>query len=126
MNGKPIIELEKVCKEADYDCEYDEIYYKVFMDGAWLMNLEMTCGACPEQYELRSLLDMKELAYMRLRWSHFRCDYEGCGGETIYSTQIDDTGWSGQFDSEEQRIEHLTNAIRKVIERIRREDEDDD
>lgn len=120
MNKNPKIELERVCKE------YDGIYYKVFVDGAWLMNLEMTCEACPEQYDLKSLLDMKQLAYMRLRWSHFRCDYPDCQDETIYSAMIDDSGWTGEFYNEEQRIIFLTKAIRKVIERIRRKDEDDD
>lgn len=115
--AKNYMEREKIELERLHGV--DNIYYKVFVNGAWLMNLYQTCVACPEQYELKSLLDGEQLAYIRLRWSYFSCEYKDCGEEIIYEAYIDDSGWSGEFESEEQRIEHLTKAISKVIEKIR-------
>lgn len=123
MKREPEIELERVCVETTDD--YEDVYYKVFVDGAWLMNLCQTCSGCPEQYKLKSLLDMSQLAYMRLRWSHFRCDFKDCGGETIYDAIIDESGWSGNFHSPEEREKYLKQAIKIVLEKLRGEVDDD-
>lgn len=115
MNKDLKIELENFRVEDDFGYWG----YKVYVDGNCLMNLFQTCAACPEQYDLISLLDNKQLAYFRLRWGTFRVDVPDVGGETIYSKCFDD-GFKGSF-REEEREEELIKAIRVVIEKsIRR------
>lgn len=46
------------------------------------IRLEMTCGACPEQYD--AFVGDKQVGYLRLRHGGFTVDYPDCGGETIY------------------------------------------
>lgn len=46
------------------------------------IELRMTCGACPEQYD--AFLDGEQVGYLRLRHGWFRVDFPDCGGETIY------------------------------------------
>jgi hypothetical protein len=73
------------------------------------LELKMTCGACPEQYEV--FKEGKQVAYYRLRHGEFRVDYPECGGETIYEAEpLGD----GLFEPEE-RLNYLTKAMRKVI-----------
>lgn len=108
------IELEKV---DEYNC------YKVIINNNCLAKLVETCEACPEQYDLVSLLDNKQLAYFRLRWGIFRVDVPDVGGETIYSKCFDD-GFKGSF-REEEREEELIKAIRVVIENLRKENDDE-
>lgn len=115
MNKDIKIKLEKFGIEDDFGYWG----YKVYVDGNYLMNLFQTCEVCPEQYDLISLLDNKQLAYFRLRWGTFRVDVPDVGGETIYSKCFDD-GFKGSF-REEEREEELIKAIRAVIEKsIRR------
>lgn len=95
--------------------------YRVFVDGKELMRLELTCHACPEQYDLKSLLDNKQLAYIRLRWSNFTCKYPDVVGDKLVDEYIDEEGWTGSFNNEEQRVKYLSKAIKLVVERIRSE-----
>ena len=67
--------------------------------------LILTCGACPEQYDVFD--GDRQVGYLRLRHGHFRADYPDSGGETVYEA---DTIGDGLFDSDE-REEHLTKAI---------------
>jgi hypothetical protein len=76
------------------------------------LEIKMTCGACPEQYEV--FKDGKQVAYYRLRHGEFRVDYPDCGGETIYYAE---PNGDGIFDDEE-RLVYLTTAMRKVLEAI--------
>ena len=95
--------------------------YKVYVDGNYLMNLFQTCEVCPEQYDLISLLDNKQVAYFRLRWGTFRVDVPDVGGETIYRKCFDD-GFKGSF-REEEREEELITAIKVVINNLRMEND---
>lgn len=97
--------------------DFGYVGYRVYVDGNYLMNLFQTCGACPEQYDLISLLDNKQLAYFRLRWGIFRVDVPDVGGETIYRKCFNDE-FLGSFRAEE-REEELIKAIRVVIENLR-------
>lgn len=74
-----------------------------------------TCGACQEQYDV---LDKSgnTVGYVRLRWGGLTCEYPDVFGEIIYSATIGD-GWTGMFESEEQRISHLNMIADKIIER---------
>lgn len=121
MNKDFKVELENFGTEDDfgYVC-YD---YKVYIDGNYLMNLFQTCVACPEQYDLISLLDNKQIAYFRLRWGAFRVDVPDVGGERVYDKCFDD-GLKGSF-TEEEREEELVKAIRAVVENLRKENNDE-
>lgn len=118
------IELEEMFYQEFAEDENEFYGYKVYIDGSHVMNLIQTCSACPEQYDLKSVLDMSMLAYFRLRFGYFRVDFGDCGGETIYGFHLDDT-WAGAFDSEEQRIEQLSKGIEKVIEKLRENKEEE-
>lgn len=75
-------------------------------------DLERTCWACPEQYDV--FLDGETVGYLRLRHGHFRVDFPECGGETIYTAS---PKGDGIFEDDE-RYEQLKNscdAIRKAL-----------
>lgn len=76
------------------------------------LELKITCGACPEQYEV--FKDGKQVAYYRLRHGEFRVDYPECGGETIYEAE---PFGDGMFETNERLI-YLTRAMRKVLQKI--------
>lgn len=73
--------------------------------------LDMTCGACPEQYDV---YDQKgtQCAYIRLRHGHLRVDVPDVG-HTIFST--DRVHGDGMFDDDE-RFKKLNECIEKMIE----------
>lgn len=78
------------------------------------LELKMTCGACPEQYEV--FKEGKQVAYYRLRHGKFRVDYPNVRGKTIYEAEpLGD----GIFEPEE-RLKHLTKAMRKLIIQIQK------
>ena len=74
--------------------------------------LELTCFACPEQYDV--YLDGKQVGYLRLRNGIFRCDYPDCGGETIYRAC---PAGDGIFDSDE-RDKYLSEAIATLASKL--------
>lgn len=76
------------------------------------LELKMTCGACPEQYDV--FKEGEQVAYYRLRHGEFRVDFPDVGGETIY--QADPKG-DGIFDDDE-RLVFLTRAMREVLLKI--------
>lgn len=90
----------------EYDWPNDTV-----IDG---LKFEMTCSGCPEQYDVWD--NSKICAYVRLRWGCLRAYYPDVGGECIYSAEIGDGAWTGCFESEEQRMEHLTK-IAKIVKR---------
>ena len=71
-------------------------------------DLVMTCGACPEQYDV--FLDGKEVGYLRLRHGHFRADYPNVNGNTVYQSS---TYGDGIFEDRE-RMFQLTKAIQAI------------
>lgn len=74
------------------------------------INLIMTCGACPEQYD--AIYQGKTIGYLRLRHGHFSVDYPDCGGETVYSAN---PKGDGIFESEER--DFYLNKARKAIKK---------
>jgi len=71
--------------------------------------LQLTCGACPEQYDVYK--DEKQVGYLRLRHGEFRADSPDCGDETVYYTE--DTEGDGAFEDHE-RMRFLTEAIQAI------------
>jgi hypothetical protein len=80
------------------------------------LNFVQTCFAFPEQYDVFNN-EGAIVGYIRLRWGGLTCEYPDCGGELIYSTSVGD-GLSGCFESEEQRVTHLTNIAEAIINHI--------
>lgn len=71
-------------------------------------DLEMTCGACPEQYDV--LLHGKKVAYLRLRHGYFSVHVPDCGGHLLWEcTPMGD----GVFMCEE-RHSYLIEAIKRI------------
>jgi hypothetical protein len=79
------------------------------LEGARLV---MTCGACPEQYDV-FMKDGTRIGYLRLRWGCFRADYPDAGGKTVYEAELGD-GMSGSFTKEE-RVQHLPAAVKALL-----------
>ena len=73
--------------------------------------LQLTCHACPEQYDVFDDLG-QQVAYFRLRHGGFRVDVPDCGGETIYTAN---PKGDGIFDIDE-RVHYLTEAVLAVQE----------
>ncbi len=76
------------------------------------LEIKMTCGACPEQYEI--FRNGEQVAYYRLRHGEFRVDFPDCGGETIYHAE---PNGDGIFDDNE-RLKYLSEAMKAVITKI--------
>lgn len=73
------------------------------------IQLEQTCGACPEQYD--AFLDGKIVGYLRLRHGYFRVAVPDCGGKTIYTAYPEG---GGCFESDE-RDKYLTAAKEAIL-----------
>lgn len=76
----------------------------------------LTCGACPEQYDV--YFDDEQVAYVRLRWGALRCDYPCCGGEVIFTADLNDYPMQGEFASYEQRDFYLEKIAQSIYNKI--------
>lgn len=74
--------------------------------------LDQTCGACPEQYDVYK--NGEQVGYLRLRHGYFRADYPDCGGETVYHAN---TIGDGIFDDSERML-HITAALSAIQVKI--------
>jgi hypothetical protein len=77
------------------------------------MEIVMTCGACPEQYEV--FKDGSQVAYFRLRHGEFTVTYPDASGEEIFSVE---PNGDGTFD-ENERLIYLTIAKRAILAKIK-------
>ena len=77
------------------------------------LELKMTCGACPEQYDV--FKDGNQVAYYRLRHGQFRVDYPEAGGETIYKAEPSGDG----IFKDNERLISLTKAMRQVLLKLK-------
>ena len=70
--------------------------------------LELTCGACPEQYDV--FLGEELVAYLRLRhgWFYAACPY--VGGTVVYEAY---PKGDGMFEDDEREF-YLTEAIKAI------------
>jgi hypothetical protein len=75
-------------------------------------DFKLTCSACPEQYDVFDS-NGTQVAYVHLRWGGLYASCPDCGGETVYSVDLDHN--YGSFDSDEERMRHL-NAIADAIQ----------
>ena len=84
------------------------------------IELQLTCGACPQQYDAyKDYGDdegLKQVGYLRLRHGGFRVDVPDCGGETIYRASPKGDGIFDQ-DEEEFYLKEACEAIAKHLEK---------
>ena len=85
-------------------------------------NLVLTCGACPEQYNVL-VAEGKQSGYIRLRAGNFRVYYPDTGGELVFYHRFEDDEWKGMFDNEEEREKYLTEAVKALQNKIQSEKE---
>lgn len=82
------------------------------------VDLRMTCGACPEQYN--AYIGDKQVGYFRLRHGSFRVDYPECGGETVfYSSNVKG---DGVFEDDEREY-FLTKGVIAILDIIKEEEQ---
>ncbi len=74
--------------------------------------LELTCGACPEQYDVLDRATGEKIAYLRLRHGHFRAEYPYDNGDIVYEA---DTIGDGVFEESERAI-HIGKALLAIRE----------
>ncbi len=78
--------------------------------------LDLTCDACPEQYDV--YLDGKIVGYLRLRWGEFRADFvDGDTNHTVYTAH---PSGSGDFNPEERNY-YLNKAVEAIDKRVHSE-----
>lgn len=70
--------------------------------------VQLTCGACPEQYDVYAGDEL--VAYFRLRHGKFRVDVPDCGGTTVYEAYPQGDG----VFKREERVKYMTEAILTV------------
>lgn len=85
-------------------------------DGYWPSDteilgykLKMTCGACPEQYDVFDS-NNEQVGYLRLRHGYFRADYKDCGGKTVYEASPKGDG----IFYDDEREHYLTEAVKAL------------
>lgn len=54
------------------------------------ITLELTCSACPEQYD--AFKDGEIVGYLRLRWGSFSVECPDVGGEMVYCASPEGDG----------------------------------
>lgn len=87
------------------------------MQSHWPENVEIdglklicTCGACPEQYDVFD--GERQVGYLRLRHGWFRADCPDAGGETVHESYPRGDG----IFNDDERVAHLTEAVKKIRE----------
>ena len=77
--------------------------------------LVMTCGACPEQYDVYR--NDFQIGYLRLRHGNFMAEYGNCGGTPVYESE---TVGDGIFQDSE-REKHLFAAVAALVAHHRKD-----
>ena len=95
---------------------YDEYTHPEYKNIVLLgCTLVMTCGACPEQYDVYYVDHSQDhkIGYLRLRHGNFTAEYPDVFGELVYqASPIGD----GIFEDSE-RLEYLTRAVKRLLEK---------
>ena len=82
--------------------------------------LKMTCGACPEQYDVFDS-EGKQVGYLRLRGGNFRVYYPDTGGELVFYHRFEDYPLMGMFSDDKEREFFLTEAVKAIHNHERRQ-----
>lgn len=78
------------------------------------IELKLTCGACPEQYD--AFIDDKQVGYLRLRFGYFSVETPDYGGDLVFEHEFED-GWKGEFDEDEREL-FLNKAKEAILKHI--------
>jgi hypothetical protein len=75
---------------------------------------QLTCYACPEQYDV--YFEDKQVGYVRLRGNRLYCTCPDVMGKQVYHVNFSDDSdiYKGEFDTEEERIYHLTEIAKAI------------
>lgn len=106
MNGKRLFD------SIDAGSAQYKLLKKLYAQNG--LRLDMTCMACPEQYDVFKDDKPEQVAYYRLRHGGFTVDYPNVGAEQIYGAY---TNGDGCFEPDE-RLKFMTIAMRKLLEKI--------
>lgn len=77
--------------------------------------LEQTCAACPEQYDVYR--GARQVGYIRLRNGYFYLSYQDMYGETVYEHTFEDR-LKGCFESDEERDIYLKKSLEALKNKI--------
>lgn len=75
------------------------------------IRFDMTCSACPEQYD--AYLGDEQVGYLRLRHGTFRVDVPDCAAQTIYTAHPQGDGC---FASKTERDHYLRRAAKAILD----------
>jgi hypothetical protein len=79
--------------------------------------LELTCSACPEQYDL--LMAGRMIGYLRLRHGYFTAEYPDVGGDLVFEAELGDG--IGVF-TDEERGKYLPLAVKALVTRHKQDE----
>jgi hypothetical protein len=72
-------------------------------------DLRLTCGACPEQYDV--FRDGQQIGYLRLRGGWFYASVPDCSDTIVYEARPEGDG----IFSDDEREHYLTEAVRAIL-----------
>ncbi len=78
-----------------------------------MFKLILTCGACPEQYDVYE--GDRMVGYIRLRHGHMTVDCPDCGGDLVYTAN---PKGDGMFEDDERDI-YLREAVEAIARWMR-------
>ena len=93
--------------DYDYDEQAEAVHAAsdlVELPDSW--ELRLTCGACPEQYELYDK-HQRIAGYFRLRYGSFYVAFPDVGGEVVYQHEYHGDPLLGVFPDQEHRVFQL-------------------
>lgn len=80
------------------------------------IRLEMTCMACPEQYD--AFLGDRLVGYIRLRFGVLRVEARHPEDATLYRFEFPGDPLKGMFESDQERDHFLNLAKKKIADSI--------
>lgn len=75
---------------------------------------ELTCSACPEQYDVWLGERQEQVGYVRVRWGHAWAYHPDFMGEPVYDEPIGDDDLAGQFIDDDQRQAVLSDIAGRL------------
>lgn len=110
MKNEKEIKLEKIRESGDF---------RVFVKNRCCFRLIRTCEFSPEQYDIYSFIEGKNVAYIRLRWGCLSCVDQKDDTDIYYECIDGYGGFTGSFEEEKDRIKYLTEIIESYLSKYR-------
>lgn len=101
------------------DLQSDEFLAKIpahstfYKKGCVPLAFILTCSACPEQYDVQSLNDGTQLAYIRFRMGKLRVLCPDVAGKVVLE-KIFPESFQGCFYSEQERQQNLLESAKAI------------